>query len=161
MHDEPDPPRKFYGFKPSEFEAANEPPRSPSPAADTPPAPDPGIVPVHGDRIDVRELARIATGDGPALGPNTVANRPNEVHAILRDNLARANAAGLNDVSLRQRRSRRLRDYLIAVTLLNGPLGGAVWFFRREPIMLIPIVAAFIFFNIRFAWHVWAIMDDY
>jgi hypothetical protein len=161
MHDEPDPPRKFYGFKPNEFEAANEPPREPTPATPAPIAPDPGIVSVHDDRIDVRELARIATGDGPALGPNAVANRPNEVHAILRDNLDRANTAGLNDVSLRQRRSRRLRDYLIAVTLLNGPLGGAAWFFRREAITLVFILAVFVFFNIRFAWHVWAIMDDY
>lgn len=161
MHDEPDPPRKIYGFKPREFEVANESPRQPAPADPPPPAPDPGIVRVHEGRIDVRELARIATGEGSALGTNAVANRPNEVHAILRDNLARANAAGLNNVSLRQRRSRRLRDYLIVVTLLNVPLGGAAVFFRHDPIMLVFILSAFVFFNIRIAWNVWAIMDDY
>ena len=161
MQDEPDPPRKFYDFKPREFEAANEPPRNPAPTGKSQPAPDPGVIRVHDDRIDVRELARIATGDRPALGTNAVVNRPNEVHAILRDNLARANAAGLNEVSLRQRRSRRLRDYLIVVTVFNVPLGAFAWFSRGDPFVLVFLLAGFVFFNIRFAWNVWAIMDDY
>lgn len=161
MTDEPDPPRKLYGFKPPEFETANEPPRNPAPAAESQPAPDPGITRVHEGRIDVRELARIAMGGRPVLGNNSVANRPNEVHAILRDNLARANAAGLNEVSLRQRRSRRLRDYLIVTTIFNAPLGAVAWFNRDSPIVLVLVLSAFVFFNLRFAWHVWAIMDDY
>lgn len=161
MYDEPDPPRKFYGFKPTEFERANESPRPPAPASASPPAPDPGVTPVHRDRIDVRELARIALGGRPALGHNAVPNRPNEVHAILRDNLARANAAGLNEVSLRQRRSRRLRDYLIVVIALNTPVAAIAWLCRYDAITLVILLSGVVFFNIRFAWHVWAIMDDY
>ncbi len=161
MHDDSDPPRKFYAFKPTEFERANEAPRDSIPAVDSQPAPDPGVTPAHRGRIDVRELARIALGGRPALGHNAVANRPNEVHGILRDNLARDNAAGLYNVSLRQRRSRRLRDYLIVVAVLNAPIGVVAWLSRGEQIVLVLLLSGFVFFNLRFAWHVWAIMDDY
>src|SRR4051812_24790965 len=96
MTDEPDPPRKIYGLKPATFEALNQPPSDPNPAP-SPPAPDPGIVRVHDERIDVRDLARIATGTGPVLTEG-LPNRENEIHETLRLNLERDKASGWYDV---------------------------------------------------------------
>src|SRR4051812_5857985 len=83
MSDQPDPPRKMYGFKSREFDRANDPPAPPPPS----PAVDPGIVAGENRRIDVRDLIRSGAGKGPQLGSNAAANRANEVHAMLQDNL--------------------------------------------------------------------------
>ena len=140
MPDQPDdPPRKFYGFKAREFERANEtgaPP--PPPAAEV----DPGITAGPNRRIDVRELIRIGAGQGSQLGSNAVANRANEVHGILRDNLARDRAAGhyglgtLDD----SKRRRRIRNYWLALAGVNIPLGLIALFFG--PGAAIPFVCA-------------------
>lgn len=99
MPDEPDPPRKFYGFKPREFATANAPrPAAPPPAAA--PLPDPGIVPVHDARIDVHDLHRAAATGLPLLSAPPSPIRENDVHTILRANLAVADAAGLNHVTI-------------------------------------------------------------
>ena len=65
MPDEPDPPRKFYGFKPTTFEVAN--PGTVPAATASPSTPDPGIVRVDDQRIDVRELNRLAATGLPPL----------------------------------------------------------------------------------------------
>jgi hypothetical protein len=118
MQDEPEPPRKVYGFKPRAFERTNDPP----PDAPPPPplAPDPGIVPASEGRIDVQDLIRSATGSVPLLGSNKVLNRDNDVHGLLRENHAHAEAAGLNRLKPQPpRRSRRTRDYLVLVVFVN------------------------------------------
>jgi len=129
MPDEPDPPRKFYGFKPTTFEVAN-PGTLPAPTA-SPSAPDPGIVRVDDHRIDVRELNRLAaTGLSPLHTP-PVPIPENDVHTILRENLAVANAAGLNDVKIdpnhRTPRQRRLRAFWLWLIVINLPLGTIAW----------------------------------
>lgn len=163
MPDEPTPPRKFYGFKPREFEVANpESQRPPTPAdltADgTPnqPAPDPGIVPVSTGRIDIHELHRAATRGQPPLSPPKAPSPANEIHDVLRDNLTRANAAGLNDISERPRRpSRRKRDYWLAIAFGNLVLIVAT------AIMPIYGIAGIIIFNTGLTWIMWFVMDDY
>jgi len=124
MQDKPDPPRKTYGFKPREFERANNVPSSPpSEAPPTPPAPDPGILPVDTGRIDVRDLIRAGAGDGPQLGHNTEVNRANEVHEVLRENYRRDLAAGGYDLGELDdsKRRRRIRHYWIAIVLFDTP----------------------------------------
>lgn len=96
MPDAPDPPRKFYTFKPVDFENVNG-VRPASSLHDTQPLPDPGIIVSDKVRIDVRDLARAATSQ-PLLSSAPAPMRKNEVHTVLRDNLA--NAAGLNDLTL-------------------------------------------------------------
>lgn len=151
--DDPDPPRKFYGFKPTEFDRANPPPAAP--AADAPAAPDPGVAPVAGGRIDVHELARLAQTPHSPLGPNAVQNRPNEVHAMLQLNLERERAAGLFDVPAtvdKQRRQRMIR-YWIVLVLFNAPLAAVALYFG--PGGAIPFVCAIAGIGMFTAWWTW------
>lgn len=153
MADESDPPRKFYQLKPKEFERVNE---TPSPATEptdpqnAPPSLD-ASAPIH-----VRELVRQASTGVPLLKGNAPANRETEVHALLRDNLSRANAAGLNDVAPKPKRaSRRKRDYIFAMIVGNFALliGTAI-----QPIFG---AAGLIIFNLGLTWIMWFVMDDY
>ena len=132
MPDEPDPPRTFYGFKPTTFEVANpRPPPAPAPDASTPPAPDPGPAPAPGGPIDVRDLNRLAATGLPLLRAPAAPTQQNDVHTILRDNLAVADAAGLNDVTLDPRHrtphQRRVRRFWILLVAVNVPLGLVAW----------------------------------
>ena len=163
MTDEPDPPRKFYGFKSAEFEAANEPPRNPAPAAESQPVPDPGITRVHEGRIDVGELARIATGDSALLGHNLPANRPNEVHGILHENFARDKAAGWYDVDPREdkRRMRRIRNYWILLVVVDAPLSlFAYKIGHGAAIPFVLAIAAIALFSSWWTWETWFLRTD-
>ncbi len=106
--------------------------------------------------IDLRELVRQGAASGPVLKGNAPANRPNEVHAILRDNLAQANAAGLNDVKPpAPRKSRRKRDYFVSLLVGNAALSVGT------AIMPVFGVAGLIIFNCGLTWVMWFVMDDY
>jgi hypothetical protein len=138
MSDEPDPPRKFYGFKPTTFEVANPgvvPAPDVTPTAATPP-PDPGIVRVDDHRIDVRELNRLAATGLPPLNTPPVTVPENEVHTILRENLAVANSAGLNDVKLDpnyvSQQQRRVRRFWLVIFAFDVPLGAFAWWIGHE-----------------------------
>ncbi len=154
MPDAPDPPRKFYKFKPVDFENVNG-VRQASSLDDTQPLPDPGIIESDKVRIDVRDLARAAKI--PIASSAPTAPKPiNEVHAVLQANLAKANAAGLNDVDLTPKRpSRRKRDYWLAAALGNAALAVAI--------MIQPIygAAGVIIYNLGLTWTMWFVMDDY
>ena len=151
MPDESDPPRKFYDLKPKEFERVNSPPRDSTTNGETPAnAPN-----TANQRIDVRDLIRHGTAGVPLLSANAPANRSNEVHDILRDNLARADAAGLNNVKPRKRRSRRRRDYIITMLVGNGVLVAGTF------IMPIFGIVGLIMFNLGYTWFTWFVMDDY
>jgi hypothetical protein len=176
MPDQPDPPRKFYNLKPKEvIERVNDAPAENAPAINPPTgnaSPEPiapaspansGLVDWNNKPIDVRELARQAALRGPVLdGTNAPANRENEVHGVLRDNLERANAAGLNEVELPPpRRSRRTRDYWILFIPVNGFF--AFWAFGpyANPMTLAFGVGGMILFSIALTWVMFFIMDDY
>jgi hypothetical protein len=154
MPDAPDPPRKFYKFKPTEFENVNGVSRH-SPLHEGQPRPDPGIVETEKVRIDVRDLARAAAIPTAKSQP-APATPANEVHAMLRDNLARANAAGANRVApVVKRPSRRKRDYFITLALGNAVLAVAT------AIMPIYGGAGLVIFNIGLTWIMWFVLDDY
>lgn len=159
--DDADPPRKFYGFKAPEFDRLNPPPVAPPPAS-TDVSPDPGIPAASAAPIDVKEIFRQASARDPE--PLTREHRveQTEVHGILRENLERANAAGLNRVDVSKRPSRRKRDYwtllilgnaiFITVALLSGP---------GNPIMFVYAIAGIGAFSAGLTWIMWHIMDDY
>lgn len=154
MPDAPDPPRKFYKFKAAEFESVND-VRRDSPLHEAQPLPDPGIVASAQARIDVRDLARTAAIPTAKSQPAPAAPA-NDVHAMLRENLARANAAGVNRIAATpRRRSRRQRDYFIALALGNAVLAAAT--------MIQPIfgAAGLIIYNLGLTWIMWFVMDDY
>ena len=190
MADESDPPRKVYGFKPASFERVNAP--RPGDEAVTPSDRSPDTGPAaaaepNASRIDVRDLNRVAAGDAPLLGVNAPVNRANEVHAMLRENLAVADAAGLNELApMRGKRSRRWRDFwmlvigtntLIAVVYsvqifigfqtmclaaqMPAEFGNLVRFALGNPAAFILPCAGMVFFTLAWAWLLFGVMDDY
>jgi hypothetical protein len=163
MADDSDPPRKFYQLKPKEFARVNEPPRSPG---DAPPPPAnqsaAGSANPPSGRIDVRDLARQAAGGAPLLGVNAPVNRPNDVHAILQENLQQANAAGLNDLAPKpKRRSKRNRDYWLTFVSVNAFF--LFWIFGplANGITILYGAAGIILFSIGFTWVMFFVVDDY
>jgi len=169
MPDEPDPPRKFYGFKPREFEKANVPPAPPTIAPLTPaasaPAPDPGSVSRASARIDVRDLNRLAATGQPLLNHGPAAVRENEIHGVLRANLAVADVAGLNEVKIDPRHrtphQRRVRFFWMALIAVNVPLGAFAWWIGHT--MAIPFasaIAAMGFLTGRLIWHTFFLNTD-
>jgi hypothetical protein len=144
---EPEPPRREFHFKPTEFEVTNR------PADDTP-----GHAP-----IDVQQLYRQAnTPQPPAPGVILPSQAENEVHAILRANVARDDAQGRNAVVPgRRRMSRRKRDYwlllgggnLLVVLIVLG-LGVNVMTFAFG-------FAAIVLLSLVLTWMMWFVMDDY
>lgn len=161
MADDPDPPRKFYQLKPKEFDVVNEhAPQSPPPSSELA-AKDSGPSEINQGRIDVRDLFKQAATPGPALAQQQRA-KANEVHAILAANVARANAAGLNEVAPRPRRpSRRKRDYWLCLTLVNAIFAFAVLGPFRNPVTFVYGFAGMILFSVGFTWIMWFVMDDY
>ncbi|MCX6953598.1 MAG: hypothetical protein NTV51_15715, partial [Verrucomicrobia bacterium] len=109
-----------------------------------PPAPDPGIVSTHSGPIDVRDLNRIATTGQPLLSAKPAPNKENEIHGVLRDNLAVANAAGLNEVTLDPNyvspRQKRIRRMWIIIVAADVPLVLLAW--KIGPGAAIPFVCA-------------------
>jgi hypothetical protein len=151
MQDEPDPPRKFYGFKPKEFERVNE---STKGQASLPTGPDPGIPSVGDEPIDLKELIRIGA-QGPAADAEKPVAPSNEVHAILKDNLAKAQAAGLFHVEAKPdlRRRRRLMLFWIGLSLVDIPLGlFAASIGHRAAIPFVCSIAAIAMFT---SWMIW------
>ena len=155
MADEQDPPRKFYQLKPKEFELLNDPPSAFAPQARKA---DPAV---EGRPIDVREIYQQANTAGPVLQKS----RPpiaNDVHAILADNLARANAAGLNTLAPKpKRRSRRTRDYFLVMIPLNAFLGFAAVGPYANAVTFVYGLAGMILFSIALTWVMFFIVDDY
>ena len=142
MPDAPDPPREFYTVKPVDFENVNG-VHPDSSLHDTQPLPDPGFIVSDKVRIDIRHLARAATSQ-PLLSSAPAPMRNNEVHTVLRDKLAVANAAGLNDLTLDSHcvspQQRRVRRFWLVIFAFDVPLGAFAWWIGHE--QAIPFVCA-------------------
>lgn len=139
---EPEPPHREFRFKPSEFESANRP-------ADATPDNAP---------IDVSQHLRQA---GPPSSSAPV-NTENEVHAILRANVARAEAKGLNQVIPQPRRpSRRQRDFWLLLTGVNLLVVGTVAVLHKNVLTMVFGFSAMVFFSLGLVWVMWVVMDDY
>ena len=143
MRDEPDPPRKYYTFKESDYVRVNKPLSSPPRDSSDP----------NDQPIDVNELYRAANA-WPVKPP--VPKVENEVHAMLRENHAKAEAAGLNTpLEIPPRKSKRKRDYWIVFA------AGNTYFLLGLIINPVFAGAGLILFNIGLAWTMWVVMDDY
>lgn len=167
MADENDPSRKFYGLKPREFERVNPAVGDAStPVADA----GPGALPVYPGPAaavdaavtDTRELARIGAENLPLLTGNVPANRDDEIQALMRENVARADSAGLNDVaSPRRRRSRRWRDYLLSILLVDSAIVALVLGLGVNPVTFLFGLGGIAIFTTGLAWVMFGVMDDY
>ena len=143
---EPEAPRREFQFKPTEFERTEPPPGTPT----------------HAQPVDLRQIYRAA--NAPATPPPSTppVQAENDVHAILRANLAANDAKGLNAVTLEKRRvSRRKRDYWTLLTLVILVFGGAMYLSRGAPIPLMFAFSGLIFCCVALTWIMWGIMDDY
>lgn len=117
MHDEPDPPRKFYKLKDAEFTRVNQPTNEPD---------------------------------------------ASDVHAVLRANLDKANAAGLNELTEQKRRpSRRKRDYWFLLIIGNAFFGGALAYFGLRSIPGMFGLGGMFFFTFALTFVMWFVMDNY
>ncbi len=148
MADDPDPPRKFYEFKPNEFEPVNPLVNAPQP---TPP-------------IDVHNLLRQANSAKPGgVALPSPSAQTNEVHALLRLNEVRAKIAGLNELKpMEQRPSRRKRDFWFLVISGNFLLVLiAVQAGITNPIVFAPAMAGIGMLTISLYWVMYHIMEDY
>ena len=147
MSDEPDPPRKVYGFKSREdFDRANAGTHAPS---DGP--------------TDVQGLLKSAAADPRAAKVNAPANVPNEVHAMLRLNQERDQAAGWYKVSLAPdpRRIRRVRNFWIALVLVDAPLGALAWFIGHDAaIPFVCAVGGIGMFTAVLIWRTWFLRTE-
>ncbi len=153
MRDEPDPPRKHYQFKPREFERANDHPGHAAPDS------DPAIRPA---RITVQDHLHAANATPPPTRAPQASATANDVHGILRDNLTRANAAGLNDLAPKVRRaSRRKRDYWLLLLSINAFFAFVAFGPYANPMTKLYGLAGFIMFTLGLTWVMWFVMDDY
>ena len=157
MADDSDPPRVFYQLKPREFERVNA---TPAPApSETAPAATPPTDPAG--KIEVQDLYRQAATPGPLLTTHKTGAQ-NEVHAILKENLDRANAAGLNTLTPKpKRRSRRTRDYILVVTALDLFFGFAAFGPYSNVGTMAYGVAGIIISTLGLGWIMFFVMDDY
>ena len=144
MKDEPEPPRKIYQFKDKEFERVNK-----SLGVSSADSADPNDVP-----IDIQDLYRSANAS-PVVKSDSVPVE-NEIHDILRENLAWDKAAGLHDIEFKPRRkSKRTKDYLMLVIGGNLLLTGGFF------IMPVFAGAGFVLYNVCLIWVMWVVMGDY
>ena len=149
MSDESDPPRKFFQLKPKEFDRVNA-PVSAAPADSSP--------------TDVSGHIQAANA-GTVVPPKARPRPPapvNDIQAILRDNLSRADAAGLNELTPKpKRRSRRTRDFWLLLVPLNAFCAFAAFGPWANAVSFVYGLAGIILISVGLTWVMWFVMDDY
>jgi hypothetical protein len=125
------------------------------------------FIPVMPDEPDPpRKTYQLGKAEFKPLNPapeTTGAAAPDQdVQAHLRDNLARAKAAGVNELEYRPRRiSRRRRDYWTLFFLGNGGFGAAMLYFGPQTLGGVFALAAMIFYSAALTWVMFGVMSDY
>ena len=126
-----DPPRKHYGLKAREFDRVN-------PAR--PEAPD--------------QAAPVAT-------PAAADSGKIDVYEILRQNQAKAQQAGLNEVVPKRITSRRKRDYWLVLGGAEALFGTFAFLGRHNVVVLVFAGSGMLIVGIALTWIMWSLMDDY
>jgi hypothetical protein len=136
--------------------------------------------------VDVRDLVRFGSAGVPLLGSNQVRTTANEVHAMLAQNEAVAEAHGLNAVKPVRKFLRRKRDFwvmlvggnLLIAVLYFGPnfvafqvatlasrqvpdAGGYVMMVLRNPVLFAFPTAIAVFYSGLLVWLMFGLMEDY
>jgi len=149
VRDEPDPPPKKYGFKARSFEAVN-PPIGTAPKA---------------DKIDVQDLFNAATAPHTRGASSSVPPPPkppipsaNDIHALLRDNLAHEVP---KDLPPPVRLTRRRNDYILCLLGGNATIAAIAFITGLNPATVLFGSAGALMFSIVLTWVMWFVMDDY
>ena len=103
--------------------------------------------------------AKFEAVNAPTATPTPV---PTDVYQVLRDNLARENAAGLNVVRpVPKRPSRRKRDFWLVLIGGNLAIMASVGFTSINVMTVIYGFAGVILLSSGLTWVMWFVMDDY
>jgi hypothetical protein len=162
MPDEPEPPRKSYGFKPREFERANPAAPAAPPAAELTRGPDTTVS--AGGKIEIHDLTRAGAGAGRQLGSNSVVNRRNEVHEVLRENFRHDVAAGHYDLGVLDdsKRRRRILYYWIAIIAFDTPFAlFACWVGPHAAIPFVCSISEIVLFSSVVTWQTFFLRTHY
>ena len=152
MAEELDPPRKYYQLKPREFEVVNDLPSADGTQGDA----------QQSKKIEVRDLYEQARTPGPVLNTTQKVTEKNQIHVILHENLARANAAGLNTLTPKpKRRSRRTRDFFLVLVPLDAFFAYAAFGPHSNVGLMAYGVAGIIIATLGLTWVMFFVMDDY
>jgi len=84
-----------------------------------------------------------------------------DVHAILLQNRAREQQAGLNEVVFRPVRSRRKRDFWALFLIGNLVFAVAAVLGRHNPLVFTVASAGIAVFSLGLTWIMWFVMDNY
>lgn len=84
-----------------------------------------------------------------------------DVYAMLQQNRAFEQRAGLNEVKLRPVKSRRRRDFWLVLAVADTAfiLTGIVA--RHNTVVLVYAIAGFAILTLGLTWVMWFVMDDY
>ena len=126
-----DPPRKHYGLKARAFDRVN-PARPEAPG-----------------------------NAAPAAAPAAADSGKIDVYEILRQNQAKAQQAGLNEVVPKRVVSRRRRDYWLALGGAETLLGTLVVLGRHNVVVVVFGGSGMLLVAIALTWIMWSLMDDY
>jgi len=103
--------------------------------------------------------AKFEAVNAPTATPTPV---PTDVYQVLRDNLARENAAGLNVVRpVPKRPSRRKRDFWLVLIGGNLAIMASVGFTSINVMTVIYGFAGVILLSSGLTWVMWFVLDDY
>ena len=105
--------------------------------------------------IKPREFERL-NAKGPAGR-----SAEHDIYAMLQQNLAIEKKAGLNEVEIKEVKSRRKRDYWLLLVPSIGTLALAAWLGRANPYVLVPACSGIVLVSIGLTWVMWFVMDDY
>lgn len=145
MTDEPDPPRKHYGFKEREFKRDN-----PS-AADLPPAPT------------AKDLAMMS---GPvvrsgAAASGAKADDPNDVYAAMQINRAAEQQSGGDEIEIRKIQSRRRRDFWLIFIPIELFFVFLAVTGHNNPLQFVCAIAGAVIIGVTLPWIMFQLMGKY
>lgn len=84
------------------------------------------------------------------------------VHEILRANLAVQKSVDPEVLpNLKDRRTKRRRDYLVLLLTMNPLIAAAGWVVYGNPVGSVYLLAFFVMFNVGLPWIMFQVMDKY
>ncbi len=97
--------------------------------------------------------------NAPGIAPEK--STAHDVHAMLQQNRAVEQKAGINEIEIRPVTSRRKRDYWLVFIPSVGFLGLLAWLGRGNLYVLVSASAGIIIVSVGLTWIMWFVMDDY
>lgn len=143
MPDEPDPPRKVYGFKEREFKRDNA---------------------LGGEATPtVQDLAKLAGVHHDPKPRQTAAKAgdPNDVLSVLQQNRKMEQRHNLDAIEIKEIKSRRKREFWLMLVGGNLFIIGAVLVSGINVITVVFGLAGLIVFSLGLTWIMWQVMDRY